>query len=596
MGKIIGIDLGTTNSVAAAYKDGKAQIVESYTGERTMPSIVSFLEKGERAIGHPAQKCQVTNPENTVYSIKRFIGRRHAEVDREEKLVPYEVVGKPGDFVQVRVGKKLFTPQQISALILQELKAQAEGFLGEPVDGAVITVPAYFNDAQRQATKDAGEIAGLDIKRIINEPTAAALAYGFDGRKRRQIVMFDFGGGTFDLSALEIQGGSFKVLGVHGNTHLGGDDFDQRIIDIVADDFFRNDRFDIRADPMGLQRLKQAAQQAKVDLSQRQEAKITLPFIAVDGNGPKHLDYTLTRERFEAICSDLFDDTRKACQTLMFEAGSMGSNIEVVLVGGSTRMPKIQEIAQEVFKTDQLNKSLNPDEVVALGAATLGGVIQGDLHNVNLMDVVSHSLGVETAGGGMSKVVAKNTPIPTSVKRVFSTPSNNQTSVPINVLEGEASQAKKNRTLGLFQLRGIRRAKRGEPQIEVEFAIDADGILQVKATDKDTGKSQEIVIQGGSGLDRSELDRMKRDNEGHAEEKETAREQIDLRNHAEKVLEDMHKWIEHNGELMLKRERMELALLLTKLKKQIARKNISGIRAQLKKLDALAQVQQRKAG
>ncbi|MCA9294066.1 MAG: molecular chaperone DnaK [Phycisphaerales bacterium] len=593
MGKVIGIDLGTTNSVVAAFTGRRPSVVESFAGERTMPSMVSFLEDGKRAIGHAAMKCQVTNPEHTIYSIKRFMGRRHSEVDREEKLVPYEVVGKPQEFVQVRIGKKLYTPQQVSALILQELKAQAEGFLGEPVDGAVITVPAYFNDAQRQATKDAGEIAGLQVKRIINEPTAAALAYGLDGQESRRIVIFDFGGGTFDLSALEIRGGDFKVIGVHGNTHLGGDDFDQRIIDIVADDYARNHRFDIREHPMALQRLKQAAQHAKVELSQREVANISLPFITVDGNGPKHLDYNLTKERFEAVCSDLFDDTRKACQELIWEAGGL-KDVEVVLVGGSTRMPKIQEIACEVFKTDRLNKSLNPDEVVALGAAKLGGVIQGDLHNVNLMDVVSHSMGVETAGGGMSKIVAKNTPIPTSVRRVYSTPSNNQTSVPINVLEGESKEAKENRTLGLFQLKGIRRAPAGVPQIEVEFAIDADGILQVKATDKDTGKSQEIVIQGGSGLERGAKERMRRDTQEQAP-KQPERAAGDLRQHAEKVLDDMKDWLEHNGEMMAQRKRIELGTVLTKLQKAVAKNNESAIRTNLKKLDELAKVH-KKAG
>ena len=595
MGKVIGIDLGTTNSVVAAFKGRRPEVVESFAGQRTMPSMVSFLEDGKRAIGHAALKCQVTNPEHTIYSIKRFMGRRHNEVDREEKLVPYEVVGKPSEFVQVRVGKKLYTPQQVSAMILQELKAQAEGFLGEPVEGAVITVPAYFNDAQRQATKDAGEIAGLQVRRIINEPTAAALAYGLDGRDSRRIVIFDFGGGTFDLSALEIQGGNFKVLGVHGNTHLGGDDFDQRIIDIVADDFARNHRFDVREHPMALQRLKQAAQQAKIELSQRDVANISLPYITVDGNGPKHLDYNLTRERFEAICTDLFDETRKACQELMWEAGGL-KDIEVVLVGGSTRMPKIQDIACEVFKTDRLNKSLNPDEVVALGAAKLGGVIQGDLHNVHLMDVVSHSMGVETAGGGMSKIVAKNTPIPTSIKRVYSTPSNNQTSVPINVLEGESTEAKDNRTLGLFQLKGIRRAPAGVPQIEVEFAIDADGILQVKATDKDTGKSQEIVIQGGSGLERADMDRMKRDTQEHAPpRKEPERDDEDIRQHVEKVLTDMKDWLLHNGEMMPSRQRLDLGVVLTKLQKAAAKSNLNAMRTNLKKLDELTKVH-KKAG
>jgi len=596
MGKVIGIDLGTTNSVVAVYEDCRPIILENYTGARTTLSIVGFPEKGPPVVGPAARDQQVTNPEHTIYSIKRFMGRRHHEVSSEEKIVPYDVVGKPDEFVKVRARKSLYTPQEISALLLRELKALAEGYLGEPVESAIVTVPAYFNDAQRQATKDAGAIAGLKIERIINEPTAAALAYGLEHRGPQRVVVFDFGGGTFDLSALQIEGGSFKVLAVHGNTHLGGDDFDQRIIDVVADDFLRNHRFDIRSNSMALQRLKHAAQQAKVELSDRTETEIMLPFITIDENGPKHLQYSLTREKFEAICTDLFDDVAKACRTLMAEARiASGPGTEIVMVGGSTRMPKVQEIAKEVFRTSNLNKSINPDETVALGAAVLGGVIQGDLHNVNLMDVTSHSFGVESAMGGMARIVDKNTPIPGTVSRVFSTPRDNQTSVPVNVLEGESNKAGENRTLGLFQLKGIRKAPRGVPQIEVSFEIDANGILNVRATDKDTGKSQEIVIKGGSGLDRSEIERMQRETMQVDEEKTAQRERVDICNHAEGVFYDLNEWLKYNGELIPVRDRRSIQGMLQKLDGRIRAQDESGVKGLLRKLDSASR-EYRKAG
>jgi len=596
MGRVIGIDLGTTNSVLAAFIDDRPQIVENSIGGRTTPSMVGFPPKGAPVIGVAAKDQQITNPTATIYSVKRFMGRRHREVASEEKIVPFEVVGKSHEFVKVRARKNLLTPQEVSAMILTDIKAQAEARLGEPVDRAVITVPAYFNDAQRQATKDAGEIAGLKVERIINEPTAAALAYGMEHRRAGRVIIFDFGGGTFDLSAMHIDGGQFKVLAVHGNTHLGGDDFDQRLMDIVADDFLRNHRFDIRTSPMALQRLKDAAEKAKTELSTVESTEITLPFITVDENGPKHLQYTLTRKRFEEVCSDLFDELRKACRQLLAEAAmSPGPSTEVVLVGGSTRIPLVQEIAREIFKTDKLSKSINPDEVVALGAATLGGVIQGDLHNVNLMDVTSRGLGVETAGGGCARFIEKNTPIPVAVARVFSTPSDNQTSVPINVLEGEGSSKDENQTLALFQLRGIRRAPRGVPQIEVEFSIDANGILNVRATDKDTGKSQEVVVQGGSGLDRGEIDRMRRQGEQFNKSRQNRRERVNLISHAENIMFDMSRWLEHNSAMIPTRRRKQIESLLGKLDRKIHAEDESGARSLLRKLDEVSSPY-RKAG
>ena len=596
MGRVIGIDLGTTNSVLAAYIDDRAQIIENSIGGRTTPSMVGFPAKGAPVIGVAAKDQQVTNPTATIYSVKRFMGRRHREVASEEKIVPFEVVGKAHEFVKVRARKNLLTPQEVSAMILSDIKAQAEAKLGEEVDRAVITVPAYFNDAQRQATKDAGEIAGLKIERIINEPTAAALAYGMERRRAGRVIIFDFGGGTFDLSAMHIDGGQFKVLAVHGNTHLGGDDFDQRLMDIVADDFLRNHRFDIRTSPMALQRLKDAAEKAKTQLSTVESTEISLPFITVDENGPRHLQYTLTRQRFEEVCSDLFDELRKASRQLLADAAmSPGPNTEIVMVGGSTRIPKVQEIAREVFKTEKLSRSINPDEVVALGAATLGGVIQGDLHNVHLMDVTSRGLGVETAGAGCARFIEKNTPIPVSVSRVFSTPADNQVSVPINVLEGEGSVKEQNQTLALFQLRGIRRAPRGVPQIEVEFSIDANGILNVRATDNDTGKSQEVVVQGGSGLDRGEIDRMRRQGQEFTQSRQSRRERFNLLSHAENVMFDMSRWLEHNSAMMPVRRRRQIETLLGRLDRKIHTEDENAARSLLRKLDVVSSPY-RKAG
>lgn len=586
MSKVIGIDLGTTNSCVAIWEGNQPRILSNFNGDRTMPSVVAFTASGERLVGMPARNQQITNPTATIYSIKRFMGRRHNEVRGEEKIVPYEIVGNGHEFVKVKVKRRRCTPQEISAMILRELKAMAEDYLGESVSRAVITVPAYFNDSQRQATKDAGEIAGLTVERIINEPTAAALAYGLEQRVNKKIIVFDFGGGTFDLSAMEIGNNFFKVYAVHGNTHLGGDDFDQRIIDVVADDFRRKERIDIRQESMALQRLKEAAEQAKTELSFREETTIMLPFICVDGSGPKHIQYTMERERFESVCADLFDDLGDCCKKLMHDVGWSSLDIEdVVMVGGSTRIPKVQEIAMEVFQTLELDKSINPDEVVALGAAILAGVLQGDLKRIKLMDVTSHSLGVETVRGGVAPLLERNTPIPVATRKIFSTPKNNQTSVPINIIEGETAKAKLNNSLGIFQLTGIPRAPRGVPQIEVEFAIDANGILKVSATDVDSGKSQNIVITGGVGLDRNQIERMKITASANDQKNEIKQELLDLRNHAESVFHDIQKWLEYNSKLMPPRTVEQIINILKKLKKKINKGDKVGIRLMLKKLD-----------
>jgi len=556
---IIGIDLGTTNSVVAILEGGQPKVIPNAEGHRTTPSVVAFTADGERLVGHPARRQAVTNAAQTIYSIKRFMGRRHEEVGSEEKHVAYKVVGDPDKPVEVlvqskdangRVKERRYTPQQISAMILSNLKETAEAYLGTTVSRAVITVPAYFNDAQRQATKDAGEIAGLKVERIVNEPTAACLAFGLEKKREGRIAVFDLGGGTFDVSILDIGDGVFEVAATNGDTHLGGDDFDSVLINHVAAQFKSEQGIDLLKDIMAVQRLREACEKAKCELSGAAQTNINLPFITADASGPKHLNLNLTRAKFDELTAKLVERCRKPCVEALKDAGCKPANIdEVLLVGGSTRIPAVQALVREIFGREG-SKNVNPDEVVALGAAVQGGILSGKVEDVVLLDVTPLSLGIETMGGVTTRLIERNTTIPTSKKEIFSTASDNQPGVEIHVLQGEREMARDNRTLGKFKLEGIPPARRGVPQIEVTFDIDANGILKVGAKDLGTGKEQKITIEASSGLSEAEIDRMRREAEEHAEEDKRQRELIDLKNQAEQTIYQTERALdEHKDKL-----------------------------------------------
>ncbi|NTV26199.1 MAG: molecular chaperone DnaK [Chlorobiaceae bacterium] len=566
MGKIIGIDLGTTNSCVAVMQGTQPTVIENSEGYRTTPSMVAFTKTGERLVGQAAKRQAVTNPKNTIFSIKRFMGRKYDEVPNEKKLASYDVVNDAGD-AKVKIGDKTYSPQEISAMILQKMKQTAEDFLGEKITEAVITVPAYFNDAQRQATKDAGRIAGLDVKRIINEPTAAALAYGLDKKQQNEkVAVFDLGGGTFDISILELGDGVFEVKSTDGDTHLGGDDFDQKIIDYLADEFKKQEGIDLRKDPIALQRLKEAAEKAKIELSSRTDTEINLPFITATQEGPKHLVINLTRAKFEAMCADLFDKLLEPCRRAVKNSKLEMKEIdEVVLVGGSTRIPKVQSLVKDFFGKEP-NKSVNPDEVVAVGAAIQGGVLKGDVTDVLLLDVTPLSLGIETLGGVMTRLIESNTTIPTRKQEVFSTAADSQTSVEVHVLQGERPMASDNKTLGRFHLGDIPPAPRGVPQIEVTFDIDANGILNVSAKDKATGKEQSIKIEASGKLTDAEIEKMKQDAKAHAAEDQKRKEEIDLKNSADSLIFSTEKQLSELGDKLPAEKKAAIESALEKLK------------------------------
>lgn len=589
MGKIIGIDLGTTNSCVAVMEGTTPTVIANSEGSRTTPSMVAFTKKGERLVGQAAKRQAVTNPQNTIFSIKRFMGRRPSEVEEEKRMVPFKVVpANDGHSVRVEIDNRLYSPPEISAMILQKMKQTAEDYLGHKVTEAVITVPAYFNDAQRQATKDAGEIAGLTVRRIINEPTAAALAYGLDKKGKNQTVaVYDLGGGTFDISILEIGEGVFEVKSTNGDTHLGGDNFDQRLIDYLANEFQKMEGIDLRRDPMALQRLREAAEKAKIELSQMMQTDVNLPFITATADGPKHLNLTITRAKFESLCADLFNKTLGPVEQALKDAKLSPNQIdEVILVGGSTRIPKIQELVRNFFGKEP-SKGVNPDEVVAVGAAIQGGVLAGDVKDVLLLDVTPLTLGIETLGGVMTPMIPANTTIPTRKSEIFSTATDNQTSVEIHILQGERPMARDNRSLGRFHLDGIPPAPRGIPQIEVTFDIDANGILGVTALDKGTNKQQNIRIEASSGLSKNDIERMKADAQAHAEEDRKRKEEIDLRNQADNLVYSTDKYLREYGDKISPEARLQVEEAKRRLETAL-KDNPSDLRAALDNLNQVS--------